>query len=187
MSENKHRRVGEPPSDDDNDGSRTFGPTEQQTVERFTGRLRTSFRDLDQLAESCESSLPPELAHRIRERRQAANESIELELVTVVIDPLQLLSRQAVESIPQALFDTEVIIEGIQHLAQVVLEVAPDTRSMAISLAEVAPRRVREISVEANETISELEEFVIEIIGEAYYVSGLMLPHVGLLPGVDYR
>ena len=181
------RRGKEPPSDDDNDGSRQFGTTEQQKVEIYADGLRVLHRDLDQLAESLESTLPPTQAQRIREQRNSANESIDLRLVKVVYDPSGTLSRQAVESIPQVLDDTENLIEEIQHLSEVILEVAPDARSLWTNLPQIIPGRVREISVRANAIIAELEDFVIETIGDSYYVSGLMLSPIGMLSGVNYR
>ncbi len=200
MSEDK-RRGDKPPSDDDNDGLRKFGATEQRGARLILRALAVLLGSICDLAEQVQTHLRSgsEFATKLNEARKVAQE--ELSEYRAYLDngiPLPYLTlilvrpgktgpkEEVVRGTPPIFNVIESINITIHELTQEVLRVAPHTATLWAEPEYQIKRDVEMILGSANMALDKIESLSLAVMGDDFYESDLMFArHVDLSGTAD--
>jgi hypothetical protein len=160
---------------------RTLSPPQQRRLMQLRGIMLAQFIITCELSKEIEKSIPfdsirTELG---KARRYAAAEVVELlsgglPQVYLTIGPVEL-TEEAIAGVHPLIRDIESINQSIRDLTQHILRQAPSMRSMWKEWALVAPIRISELNSRINPTLDAVEELCMDIMGDAYFHSEIML------------
>jgi len=165
-------------------GLRTLSRPQQQKLMQFRADMLDQFTITCNLSKEIEKSLPfDSIRTDLGKARRDAEYKIDqllsgglLEMQIIAIGPVDLIE-EAVAAVHPLFIDIVDLNHAIHELTQDILREAPSMRSMWINWGVIAPIRVGEICARINPALDAVEDLGLEIMGNAYFQSGIMLCH----------
>jgi len=162
---------------------RTLSLTQQQTLMQLRATILAQFIITCELSKEIENSLPfDSIRTELGKARRYAASGVDqllsggLRQLYLTIGPVDLIE-EAVAAVHPLIRDIEFLNQSIHDLTQHILRQAPSMRSMWKEWAIVAPIRISEINSRINPALDAVEELCMEVMGDAYFQSEIMLNH----------
>ena len=176
---NRHDREEGPPKN----GPRTLSLPQLRIVMELRAIMLAQFIITGELCKEIERSLPfDKIRTQLGKARRYAEEdwtehlSGGLTQMYLTIGPVELIE-EAVVAVHPLIREIEYLNQILHDLTQHILRQAPSMRSMWKEWAIVAPIRISEINSRINPALDAVEELCMEVMGDAYFQSEIMLNH----------
>ena len=164
-------------------GPRTLSLPQLRILMEFRATILAQFLNTCELCKEIERSLPfDSIRTELGKARRYAEDGVDellsggLRQMYLTIGPVELIE-ESVAAVHPLVREIEFLNQSIHDLTQHILRQAPSMRSMWKEWAIVAPIRISEINSRINPALDAVEELCMEVMGDAYFQSEIMLNH----------